>query len=146
MELETQKIINLHKIDVRLQEIQEEKGDLPIIIKEQKDEISGLDSKMSESDSKINELEKEKSDCNTSVKDFEAKLDKYNKQMDMVTNNKEYDALLVEIDHLKNEKGSLVFQNYTFTFVAGRKLYDFSDCSDITEKISHNKQTSKKKH
>ena len=108
MELETQKIINLHKIDVRLQEIQEEKGDLPIIIKEQKDEISGLDSKMSESDSKITELEKEKSDCDTSVKDFEAKLDKYNKQMDMVTNNKEYDALLVEIDHLKNENNTLV--------------------------------------
>ena len=108
MELETQKIINLHKIDVRLQEIQEEKGDLPIIIKEQKDEISGLDSKMSESDSKITELEKEKSDCDTSVKDFEAKLDKYNKQMDMVTNNKEYDALLIEIDHLKNENNTLV--------------------------------------
>ncbi len=108
MELETQKIINLHKIDVRLQEIQEEKGDLPLIIKEQKDEISGLDSKMSESDSKITELEKEKSDCDTSVKDFEAKLDKYNKQMDMVTNNKEYDALLVEIDHLKNENNTLV--------------------------------------
>ena len=108
MELETQKIINLHKIDVRLQEIQEEKGDLPIIIKEQKDEISGLDSKMSESDSKITELEKEKSDCDTSVKDFEAKLAKYNKQMDMVTNNKEYDALLVEIDHLKNENNTLV--------------------------------------
>jgi predicted nucleic acid-binding Zn-ribbon protein len=63
---------------------------------------------MSESDSKIAELEKEKSDCDTSVKDFEAKLDKYNKQMDMVTNNKEYDALLVEIDHLKNENNTLV--------------------------------------
>ena len=46
MELETQKIINLHKIDVRLQEIHEEKGDLPEIIKEQKDEIEGLNSKI----------------------------------------------------------------------------------------------------
>ena len=42
MELETQKIINLHKIDVRLQEIHDEKGDLPELIKEQKDEINDL--------------------------------------------------------------------------------------------------------
>ena len=107
MELETQKIINLHKIDVRLQEIHEEKGDLPEIIKEQKDEIEGLNSKILESDSKINELEKEKSSCNTTLQDFESKLDKYNKQMDRVRNNKEYDALLIEIDHLKNENNEL---------------------------------------
>ena len=108
MELETQKIINLHKIDVRLQEIHEEKGDLPELIKEQKDEIKDLNSKISDSDSQVTELEKEKSSCNTSVKDFELKLDKYNQQMDNVKNNKEYDALLIEIDHLKNENDELI--------------------------------------
>ena len=45
-----------------------------------------------------------------------------------------------ELDHLKNEKGSLVFQNYTFTFVAGRKLYDFSECSDIIAKEAELKE------
>ena len=108
MELDTQKIINLHKIDVRLQEIHEEKGDLPELINEQKDEIKDLNSKISDSDSQVTELEKEKSSCNTSVKDFELKLDKYNKQMDSVKNNKEYDALLIEIDHLKNENDELI--------------------------------------
>jgi len=44
------------------------------------------------------------------------------------------------LDYLKNDKGSLVFQNYTFTFVAGRKLYDFSDCSDIVEKEAELKE------
>ena len=115
MELETKKIINLHKIDVRLQEIHDEKGDLPELIKEQKDEIEDLNSKISDSDSQVTELEKEKSSCNTSVKDFELKLDKYNKQMDSVKNNKEYDALLIEIDHLKN---LLPFQKkFRFKFI-----------------------------
>ena len=45
-----------------------------------------------------------------------------------------------ELDYLKNEKGSLVFQNYTFTFVVGRKLYDFSECSDIIEKEAELKE------
>ena len=44
------------------------------------------------------------------------------------------------LDYLKNDKGSLVFQNYTFTFVAGRKLYDFSDCSDIVQKEAELKE------
>ena len=64
MELETQKIINLHKIDVRLQEIHEEKGDLPELINEQKDEIKDLNSKNSDSDSQIAELEREFCACN----------------------------------------------------------------------------------
>ena len=44
------------------------------------------------------------------------------------------------LDYLKNDKGSLVFQNYTFTFVAGRKLYDFSECSDIVKKEAELKE------
>ena len=44
------------------------------------------------------------------------------------------------LDYLKNDKGSLVFQNYTFTFVAGRKLYDFSECSDIVQKEAELKE------
>jgi uncharacterized protein len=107
MELETQKIINLHKIDVRLQEIEEEKGDLPEIIQDQKDELETLNVKIIESDSKIKELEKEKAVFNISIADFESNLDKYNKQMDSVRNNKEYDALLIEIDHLKKENNEI---------------------------------------
>ena len=107
MELETQKFINLHKIDIRLQEIEEEKGDLPEIIKEQKDEIEGLNSEILESNSKVSELEKEKSNGSISLVDHESKLGKYNKQMDSVRNNKEYDALLIEIDHVKKENNEL---------------------------------------
>ena len=40
--------------------------------------------------------------------DFESTLGKYNKQMDNVKNNKEYDALLIEIDHLKKENDELM--------------------------------------
>jgi len=107
MELETKKIINLHKIDLRLQEIEEEKGDLPEIIQEQKEKIEKLNQDTSSSKAKITDLEKEKYSCDTSILDFEDKLEKYNKQMDNVKNNKEYDALLIEIDHLKKENDEL---------------------------------------
>ena len=107
MELETQKIINLHKIDVRLQEIEEEKGDLPEVIQDQKNELEAKNSKISEADSKITDLDKEKVAFNISIADFGSNLDKYNKQMDVVRNNKEYDAVLIEIDHLKKENNEI---------------------------------------
>jgi len=142
MELETQKIINLHKIDVRLQEIHEEKGDLPELIKEQKDEIKELNSKILDSDSQVTELEKEKSSCNTSVKDFELKLDKYNKQMDSVKNNKEYDALLIEIDHLKNENDELIERIIEIEESIEDLSKDKEKCSDkitnLNEKLNDN--------
>ena len=149
MELETQKIINLHKIDVRLQEIHEEKGDLPELINEQKDEIKDLNSKNSDSDSQIAELEKEKSSCNTSVKDFELKLDKYNKQMDSVKNNKEYDALLIEIDHLKNENDELIERIIEIEQSIEDLNKDKEKCNDkitnLNEKLNDNESELNKK-
>jgi hypothetical protein len=45
-----------------------------------------------------------------------------------------------ELDHLKDEKGSLLFQKCRFIFVAGRKLYDFSECPDVLEKEAELKE------
>ena len=42
MELETKNIIELHKIDKRLNQIEETKGDLPSIIEEQEETLNDL--------------------------------------------------------------------------------------------------------
>ena len=42
MDLDVKKIINLHKIDTRLHEINDEKGGLPEIIDEQKEKLDEL--------------------------------------------------------------------------------------------------------
>ena len=107
MELETKKIIDLHKIDLRLQEIEELKGDLPLIIKEQQENMVTFNDKVDSFSTEITELNKLKEDYNVSISDFDLKIDKYNQQMDSVQNNKEYDALLIEIDHLKKENDEL---------------------------------------
>ena len=107
MDLDVKKIINLHKIDTRLQEIHDEKGGLPEIINEQKEKVDELKNKIQESEEEIKLLNKDKSVCTLSIEDFNSNLDKHNKQMDNVKNNKEYDALLLEIDHLKKENNEL---------------------------------------
>jgi|TARA_B110001454_G_scaffold205187_1_gene214570 hypothetical protein len=107
MDLDVKKIINLHKIDTRLQEIHDEKGGLPEIINEQKEKVDELKNEIHQSEEEIKLLNKDKSVCTISIEDFNSNLDKHNKQMDNVKNNKEYDALLLEIDHLKKENNEL---------------------------------------
>jgi hypothetical protein len=107
MDLDVKKIINLHKIDTRLQEIHDEKGGLPEIINEQKEKVDELKNEIHQSEKEIKLLNKDKSVCTMSIEDFNSNLDKHNKQMDNVKNNKEYDALLLEIDHLKKENNEL---------------------------------------
>jgi len=97
----------LHKIDTRLREIEEEKGDLPEIIREQQDNITDFNDKVSSYNNEIDNLNKLKSDYNVNISDFSLKLETYNKQMDSVQNNKEYDALLIEIDHINKENDEL---------------------------------------
>ena len=149
MDLETKKIINLHKIDLRLQEIYEEKGDLPEIIQEQKEKIKNLKNSNLKSNSEIANLEKEKTDCTSNTSDFENKLDKYNTQMDNVKNNKEYDALLIEIDHLKKENNTLINKMIEIDETIDELNSFIKECGDKTnalmEKLNINESDLKEK-
>ena len=144
MELDTKKIIDLHKIDLRLQEIEEEKGDLPSIISDQQNDIAGFNEKVDSCNNEIDELNKLKSNYTTSLSDFSVKMDKYNKQMDSVRNNKEYDALLIEIDHLKNENSELTNKIEDLDKKVDELKSCIDDCSgkidDLTEKLTNNEQ------
>ena len=149
MELETKKIIDLHKIDLRLQEIEEEKGDLPETIKEQQKSIFQFNEKVDSCDIEIDELNKLKSDYNISISDFSLKMEKYNKQMDSVKNNKEYDALLIEIDHLKKENEELadkVLNVDEKVIELKNSIEDFSkNIQDISSKLEINEEELKEK-
>ena len=144
MELETKKIIDLHKIDVRLSEIEEEKGDLPEIIKEQQRSISDFNNELDSCNEQIEVLNKQKSDYNTNIADFSLKMDKYNQQMDKVKNNKEYDALLIEIDHIKKENDELTQKILNVdekVSELSQSIEDFSEkIKEMTSKLENNQE------
>ena len=108
MELETKNIIELHKIDKRLNQIEETKGDLPSIIEEQKETLNELNESIKVCDEKIIELNKEKNTDKISIDEQKASIDKYNAQIFQVKNNKEYDAILKEIDHIEAQHKELL--------------------------------------
>ena len=100
MELQTQNIINLHKIDKKLAEIEHEKGDLPALINDLSDKRNESKKVIEESRGEITILEKDRSSHGITITEFKSKLDKYNKQFDVVKTNEAYDALVKEIDYI----------------------------------------------
>ena len=94
-------LIQLHETHARLAEINELKGDLPELLSDQTDDFNRMNKEQKDNSSKIDKLLKELNSCQNTLTDHNTKLEKYNNQLLKVTNNKEYDAVLLEIDHLK---------------------------------------------
>ena len=110
-----QQIVVLQQIDSQLQDIAELLGDLPGKVNELKEEESALIQSVQDGKSRIKELELELNKLDGQMTDYKSKIDKYKDQLFLVTNNKQYDALQNEIDHLKSELDEIEIQCLEFT-------------------------------
>ena len=109
-----EKIIQLQKIDSQLQEISELLGDLPFKVEKLKKEESSLIDSINNGKARLKELELDSSKSENQVKDIATKIEKHKDQLFLVTNNKQYDALQLEIDHLKTELDQLETKSLEF--------------------------------
>jgi len=131
MDLDIKRIIDLYKIEQRILEIEEEKGDLPKIIDDQEEELEILNQTVSDSDTEIESISKSINSFAEKSKDFNSKIDNLNSQIYSVKNNKEYEAILKEIDFLKSQQD----ENST----------DLSNSNHSKEEISSILETSRNK-
>lgn len=91
-------LYDLQQIDSQLDEIQILKGELPVEVSDLEDEIAGFDTRIEKLQGAIKDLETEVSRHHSNIKDAESLILKYNKQLDSVKNNREYEALTKEIE------------------------------------------------
>ena len=98
---EQNNLIILNHIDERLLEIEELKGDLPQILNNQKEESGVLNDSNKSGLEKIDVISNDETKLEGEINTSKEILDKYNEQLYLLTSNKEYDALLLEIDHIK---------------------------------------------
>ena len=96
-----QYLIELQKIDFQLAEIEELLGDLPIKVTELKNKEDSLTSDFERGKARLKEISLEQHKTEMNLAEFKEKIDKLKDQLFLVTNNKQYDALMLEIDHLK---------------------------------------------
>ena len=107
MEINTDLIISLHKIDKKLNAIHESKGELPSQISKEENKIKEIKESIMLSENKIKDLSTDKTSFDLSINEFKDLIEKYNKQIFQVKSNKEYDALLKEIDHIEEKNKEL---------------------------------------
>jgi len=93
-----QNLFNLQVIDSKIDEIKILKGALPIEVSDLEDEITGLDTRVNKLNSQLEEINGKIASHKENIKTCETLIERYNKQLDDVKNNREYEALTKEIE------------------------------------------------
>ena len=100
-------IVDLQKIDFKLQEIASLLGDLPLKVDALKDEEKSLTESLENGKNRLKELELELNKCDSLIEEIKQKIDKHKDKLFLVKTNKQYDALQLEIDHFKSSMDNL---------------------------------------
>lgn len=103
MKSELQYLAELAIIDQKLDELHEDCGDLPQIIKKLEKKVNDLDMLVRETEQYITDMKKFKSDSKLALQTLKDKEDKLSQQQFNVRNNKEFDAITKEIEHSRSE-------------------------------------------
>ncbi len=103
-----QNLTNLQFIDNRIDELKRLRGDLPEDVLDIETEIARLESRIKRSKAEIKDLLVEKSSLELEISEADTLVAKYEEQQLSVRNNREYDALIKEIESQKQIKENAI--------------------------------------
>jgi uncharacterized protein len=92
---------DLQQVDSQMDEIQILRGELPMEVSDLEDEIAGLDTRIKKLKVAVKESDTDMNRLTGLAKDAETNIKRYQKQLDEVKNNREYEALQKEIELAK---------------------------------------------
>ena len=98
---EINNLIQLHETNERLKEIHELKGNLPEVLNKLKIELDETNQRQNQNNEELKNLNSLLNSNKNNLTDSNDKLNKYNDQLFNVTNTKEYEALILETDQIK---------------------------------------------
>lgn len=91
-------LINLQKIDSKLDEIKILKGELPMEVADLEDELQGLRARQTRIEEEINGVTEFIEERKNAIKESEALIKKYEKDSENVKNNREFEAINKETE------------------------------------------------
>ena len=97
-------LICLQDCDNRIGHILDKKNEGPLKIKELEDELNAIEKKYQEELDRFEELKISGRDIDRETQDLDVKIEKSNIRLSNIKSNKEYKAVLKEIDDLKKAK------------------------------------------
>ena len=102
-----EQLIELQGIDTKLKDLNDLLGDLPSKVQGLNEQEDSIKNSLVDNKKRLKELEVELHKKEVYVSQLDGKVDTLKDQLFLVTNNKQYDALMKEIDHLKEKKSVL---------------------------------------
>lgn len=91
-------LYELQMIDSEIDKLHIIKGELPVTVSDLEDEIAGLETRSTKLEASCADMDKDIANHKMNIKQSEEIIKKYEKQLNSVKNNREYDALNKEIN------------------------------------------------
>ena len=98
------RLIELQDIDSQLEDLNSLLGDLPKMVDELNEKENSLKDRVEADKLSLKEINFNSNKSEKANSDIQEKINKLTDQLFLVTNNKQYDALTNEIEHLKEQK------------------------------------------
>jgi predicted nucleic acid-binding Zn-ribbon protein len=127
MQEELKPLLELQEIDIKIQELDKNIALVPGDILELRKKVAEIEKKLAEVEAKLGETEKESRHHERLLQAKENELNKYRSQMYEVKTNKEYSALMIEIDNLRQENSQLEDKILTLLEERDRLLHLIKD-------------------
>lgn len=128
-------LIELQKIDNRIAELENYLNDIPDELKNLKSEKDSLEVQYEELDIRLKSLKSEKSELEKSAAEKNKLLENAQKKLTTVKNNREYEAVLKELDTLKKEIYAEELKVLELNDEIETNEKDFKTCSEKKEQV-----------
>ena len=120
--MSTEKLIELQGIDTKLRDLDDLLGDLPSKVQGLNDQEESINKDLGNNEKRLKELEVETNKREVDIIQINEKISTLKDQLFLVTNNKQYDAIMSEIDFLKGQKST--FENETISLLEEKENLD----------------------
>src|SRR5690606_37166192 len=91
-------LYELQMIDSRIDDIRNMRGELPLEVEEEKDEVAGLTARLEKLNNELQTVEAQIKNKKSDNEDYKSAINKYTEQQNDVRNNREFNSLSIEIE------------------------------------------------
>ncbi|RMH64158.1 MAG: hypothetical protein D6677_05615 [Calditrichaeota bacterium] len=142
-------LIELQEIDNRLDELREERGDLPDIVEGLRAKYSNKERTKNSLEETVEEMQKRSSELNRLIQEAKDKLAEENERLYQVKTNKEYDAITVEIETLQSNLTSYEKEVTTLSVSIDEKMTELTkidtELAEIKKELDENEDELKER-
>ena len=119
-------LYELQNIHTKIDKIRQVRGELPMEVADLEDEVAGLETRIQKIKAELDDTEDAIVSRKNMIKEAQALIKKYEKQLEDVKNNREYDALTkeVEIQNLDIQVSEKKIKEQGFEIASKTEVYD----------------------